>query len=214
MKVKVQKKGKTKTYNFIDKWSDVTLEKWVQLINTKTDRKIDETIESIQHLSDMPKEIVRELSVYDVAAIAERLGKMQKEANSALQHMIVVDGVEYGFHPNLEDITIGEFADIEMFIKGGVENNMHKIAAVLYRPITEKVGSAYTIEAYGDDVTIRSEQLKQMTAEQIQSSLVFFWSLGTMLLKIMPSYLMEQAVQKMKDYNKDKTLQTSGHGLG
>tara|TARA_R100000808_G_C2102483_1_gene119100 strand:- start:162 stop:806 length:645 start_codon:yes stop_codon:yes gene_type:complete len=214
MKVKVQKKGKTKTYNFIDKWSDVTLEKWVQLINTKTDRKIDETIESIQHLSDMPKEIVRELSVYDVAAIAERLGKMQKEANSALQHMIVVDGVEYGFHPNLEDITIGEFADIEMFIKGGVENNMHKIAAVLYRPITEKVGSAYTIEAYGDDVTIRSEQLKQMTAEQIQSSLVFFWSLGTMLLKIMPSYLMEQAVQRMKDYNKDRTLQTSGHGLG
>ena len=38
MKVKIKKKGKQKTYNLIDSWSDVTLEKWLKVIDAKTDR--------------------------------------------------------------------------------------------------------------------------------------------------------------------------------
>jgi len=35
MKVKIKKAGKTKDYNLINSWSDVTLEKWVKLSSEK-----------------------------------------------------------------------------------------------------------------------------------------------------------------------------------
>jgi ribosome maturation protein Sdo1 len=33
MKVKIKKEGKTKQYNVISKWSDVTLENWLKLVD-------------------------------------------------------------------------------------------------------------------------------------------------------------------------------------
>ena len=32
---------------------------------------------------------------------------------------IKVNDIEYGFHPNLEEITLGEYADIEPYLKNG-----------------------------------------------------------------------------------------------
>ena len=54
MKVKIKKKGKEKTYNLIDSWSDVTLEKWIELIDIETGSKTKEAEETIAAFSDMP----------------------------------------------------------------------------------------------------------------------------------------------------------------
>ena len=35
--------------------------------------------------------------------------------------------VEYGFHPDLDSITLGEYADIETFIKNGIEKNLPEL---------------------------------------------------------------------------------------
>jgi hypothetical protein len=45
-------------------------------------------------------------------------------------------------------MTLGEFADIESFIKSGAEKHLPEIMAVLYRPIKEEVDGVYTIEPY------------------------------------------------------------------
>ena len=84
--------------------------------------------------------------------------------------------------------------------------------AVLYRPIVEKKNDVYTIEAYDGNITIRTEEMKKMNAEQVQSALVFFWSLGNELSKILPLYLMER-LNKMGSNLEAKVLQKSGVGL-
>jgi hypothetical protein len=43
---------------------------------------------------------------------------------------------EYGFIPVLEDISLGEYIDIETFM--GNWDEMHKAMNVLYRPITQR----------------------------------------------------------------------------
>ena len=48
--------------------------------------------------------------------------------------------------------------------------------AVLFRPIKSKSGEAYVIDAYDGEITIRAEAMKKMSAEQVQSALVFFLS--------------------------------------
>ena len=69
MKVKIKKESGTNTYNFIDSWSDVTMEKWLQVIESETGSKTEQAEETIAALSDMPKKLVKELALRDVAII-------------------------------------------------------------------------------------------------------------------------------------------------
>lgn len=78
----------------------------------------------------------------------KKLAILQESANNKLKKIIILDNVEYGFHPNLEEITLGEYADIETYMKNGIEDNLPKLMSVLYRPITEKSGTNYSIKAY------------------------------------------------------------------
>jgi hypothetical protein len=212
MKVKIKKEGKTKQYNVISKWSEVTLESWLKLVEAETGSKTNEALETITALSDIPKQLVKELGIKDVAVIMNRIGELQAEQDSKLKRIIEVEGKEYAFHPDLDSITLGEYADIETFIKNGIENSLPELMAVLYRPITAKgENGVYTIEAYDGNISIRAEEMKKMSAEQVQSALVFFWSLGNELLKILPLYLMERLNKIGKDLE-TKVSQKDGDG--
>ena len=192
MKVKIKKEGKTKQYNVISKWSEVSLEKWLKLVEAEKGSKTNEALETITALSDIPKQLVKELGIQDVAVIMSRIGELQQEQDSKLKRIIEIEGKEYGFHPDLDSITLGEYADIETFIKDGIENSLPELCAVLYRPIVEKKNDIYIIEAYDGDIRLRAEEMKQMSAEQVQSALVFFYTLGKVLSEILPLYLMER----------------------
>jgi len=211
MKVKIKKEGKQETYNLINSWSDVTLDKWLQIIDIETGSKTKEAEETIAALSDIPEQLIKELSLRDVAVIMGKVAELQSKQDTTLKKIIKIDGIEYAMHPDLSELTLGEYADIETFIKGGLEKNMPEIMAVLFRPIKEKSGEVYVIDAYDGNITIRAEEMKKMSAEQVQSALVFFYHLGKELLMTLPSYLMERT-QEIVEELKEKTLEKNGGG--
>ena len=191
MKVKIKKEGKVKEFELINSWSDVTLETWLSLIDFETGTKTEEATETIAALSDIPKQLVKELALSDVAVIMSKIGELQAKQDTKLKRIIEINDIEYGFHPDLDSISLGEYADLETFIKLGVEKKLPEIMAILYRPIKDKhKNNIYTIDAYDGDIRIRTEEMKQMSAEQVQSSLVFFYHFGKVLLEISQSYLM------------------------
>ena len=210
MKVKIKKEGKTETYNTIDSWADVTLEKWIELVGLEEGSKTKEAEETIAALSDIPKKLIKELSLRDVAIIMSKVAELQGGQDSSLKKVFEIDGVEYGMHPDLSEITLGEYADIESFIKAGLENNMPEIMSVLFRPIT-RIGEDYTIQAYDGNINIRAEQMKKMSAEQVQASLFFLSNLGKELLKILPSFLI-QRTQEIVEELKTGVSEKSGDG--
>jgi len=213
MRLKINKDGKESVYTMINSWNDVTLDKWVKLINKKNETKSEEAINTISVLSDIPKKLVKELGINDIANILQRIAKMQEETISKLKKIIKVNDIEYGFHPNLEEITLGEYADIETYIKNGIENNLPKLMAVLYRPIIEKDEDSYSIEAYGvSDMRMRAKKFEKMKAEDVNNALVFFWTLGKELSMILLPYLMEQS-QEILNKVQMTNSQTSGVGL-
>ena len=207
MKVKVKKEGKQKIYKIVDSWNDVTLEKWQQLVLGKRKSKTQEAKETIKALSDLPVKLIEEMALSDVATIFERLSKLQIEGK--LKKVFEIDEVEYGFLPNLDEITLGEWADIEHNIKDGLEKNIHKIMSVLFRPITSKEGKLYSVEAYKDGKQRAEKFRKKMSATQVQQSLVFFWRFGKELLKILPSCLMEVMKKIQAEMNLTKSGGTS-----
>jgi len=211
MKVKIKKEGKKETYNLINSWSDVNLETWLKVIDLETGSKTKEAEETIVALSDIPKKLVKELSIRDVAIIMSKIAELQGEKDTVLKKVFEIDGVEYGMHPDLSELTLGEYADIESFIKAGFEKNMPEIMSVLFRPIKEKNGEVYTIEAYDGNINIRAEQMKKMSAEQVQAALFFFSNLGKELLRTLPSFLMDRT-QEIVEQLKTEVLQKSGDG--
>ena len=212
MKVKIKKNGKVKEFKLISKWSDVNYKTWLKLIDFQNNTRTKEAEETIAALSNIPKDLIKQLDLSDVVVIMSRIAEMQQEQDSSLKRIIKVADNEYGFHPSLDDITLGEYADLETFIKNGIENSMPEIMAILYRPITGKGDNGvYTIEAYDGNIRIRAEEMKKMKAEQVQSALLFFWTLGKELSKIIPLYLME-ALNKTTESMQVNPLQKNGDG--
>ena len=197
MKVKIKKEGKTKEFKLINSWDDVTLETWLKLIDFETGTKTEAATETIAAISDIPKKLVKELALSDVGAIMSKVGELQSKQDTTLKRIIEINDVEYGFHPDLDSITLGEYADVEQFIKNGIDTNLPELMAVLYRPIKEKKNDIYIIDAYDGDIRMRTEEMKQMSASQVQAALFFFYNLGKELSEIMPSFLMEK-LKEMK----------------
>jgi len=195
MKVNIQKEGKVKKFKLISSWEEVTLEKWLKLIDFETGTKTEEATETIAALSNIPKQLVKELALKDVAVLMSKIAELQQKQDTKLKRIIEIEGVEYGFHPDLDSITLGEYADIETFIKNGIEKHLAELMAVLYRPIKEKKNDIYIIDAYDGNIRLRTEEMKKMSAEQVQSALVFFYNLGRELSAILPLYLMERLTE-------------------
>ena len=193
MKVKIKKGVKSKEFNLINSWSDVTLETWLKLIDFETGTKTEEATETIAALSDIPRQLVKELALSDVAVIMSKIGELQAKQDTDLKRLIEINDVEYGFMPDLDSISLGQYADIETFIKNGIDKNLPELMAVLYSPVKKKNDNGvYIIDAYDGDIRLRAEEMKQMSAEQVQSALMFFFALGRVFSEILPLYLMER----------------------
>tara|TARA_R100001163_G_scaffold11614_4_gene10607 strand:- start:2481 stop:3134 length:654 start_codon:yes stop_codon:yes gene_type:complete len=88
---------------------------------------------------------------------------------------------EFGFIPDLEEITFGEYIDLDTNIHD--ISNIHKAMAVLYRPIKQKQGKKYIIHEYKGDLF--HEAMLDMPMDAVVSSNVFFYNLGIDLSNVM-----------------------------
>ena len=117
------------------------------------------------------------------------------------------DKITFGFIPKLEDISMGEFVDLEKYI--GDWQQMHKAMAILYRPIIHEKNQFYLIEEYeGSDKY--SDIMKDSPIQAALGAMVFFYSLGTELSK----HLMDSLANHLKeDLDFKQTLEQSGVGI-
>ena len=111
----------------------------------------------------------------------------EKEAD--FQNKFDLRNQEFGFIPNLDEITYGENKDVSAYINDW--ETMHKAMAVLYRPITSSFGKKYLIEDYEGSHKY-SELMKQMPLGIVMGSMVFFYNLTNDLLKAIPNYLAKE----------------------
>ena len=95
-----------------------------------------------------------------------------------------MNGVSYGFIPKVEDMSFGEYIDLDTFI--GDYQNLHRAMNVLYRPIKLKDKEKYLIEDYDSK---DPDIMKGMPMDAVLSSILFFYNLGMDLSKAMLNYL-------------------------
>jgi hypothetical protein len=211
MKVKINKDGKAKEFKLINKWEDVTIETYSKLMTFTNGTKSSEALATLTELSNIPKELLKQLELKHIVLMLEKLSHLQSQEDTTLKNIIEINGVEYGFMPDLDSISLGQYADIETFIKNGIDKNLPELMAVLYSPIKLKKNDIYIIEPYDGDIRLRAEEMKQMSATQVHSALVFFYHFGNVLLTTLQLSLIE-VLQGMKTQLQVNPLQTSGVG--
>ena len=122
----------------------------------------------------------------DINSIVQILTEMLND-KPKLVHNFKMKGTQYGFIPKLDDMSFGEYIDLDTFI--GDWENMHRAMNVLYRPVVNQYGDKYNIQDYDVDI---AERLKDMPMSAVLGSIVFFYNLGMDLSKAMLNYLTEE----------------------
>jgi len=131
----------------------------------------------------------------DVNDITASLGEMFNQEHKLIQRF-KLGGTEFGFIPNLEDMTFGEYTDLDTYITDW--DMMHRAMAVLFRPIKKNgLNGTYEIEDYNGTVTY-GEVMKFAPLDVCLGATVFFYRLGNALLNATIAYLeKDQEVQNI-----------------
>ena len=186
--------------------SEITLRQYKHFL--KIQKGVDDegflNAKIIEIFCKMQLDEVMRLKFNDTELIVNTLTQMFEQKPN-LVTSFKLDKVNYGFHPQLDDLTLGEYIDLDTFI--GDWENIEKAMAVLYRPVVNKLKDKYIIEDYkvGKD-----QEMLDMPMDAVLSSIFFLWNLGLDLSKTMMNYLDKDQTQALTQY---LTSQPNGAGI-
>ena len=189
-------------------------QKYMKVVDAHKDAEQTEELNNFLNMKLV--EIFCNVSLKDVSKISVRgykrildiLNKAFEEKPKLVQRFDL-EGVDMGFIPKLDDISLGEYIDIENNLSDW--QKIHKAMAVLYRPVNFKLGNKYDIAPYEINEEIQ-EVMKEMPMNVVLSSMVFFYSLGTELLLAIPKYL-EKNLTKENMQQLEQYLEKNGDGI-
>jgi len=117
--------------------------------------------------------------------------------------------VDMGFIPKLDDMSLGEYVDVESSI--GDWQDMHKAMAVLFRPVNFSQKDKYTIAPYSPSEEVK-ELMKEMPLSVVMGAVVFFYNLGIELSRASLNFL-EMEVKRAKTSHLKEALEQNGVGI-
>ena len=136
-------------------YEDISLQRWLALQSDLKNYSDDDnavTAIMFMHLCGLEPTYLKNISVDDYALIKTELESFISNTDLPLQRIITIDGKEYGFEPNLSQMSYGAYADITAFKELTIDENWAKIMDILYRPIVRKKGEMYSIEPYRGEI--------------------------------------------------------------
>lgn len=170
--------------------------------------------EASEFVNQKTIEIFCNIELKDIARIRiAEVSEILKHLNELLQNKPKLTqtfklGVyEFGFIPKLEDLTAGEYIDVENYLSD--TQTLHKAMAVLFRPIKSKVNKLYTIEEY-ESSDKYSEVLKYMPLDVALGCMLFFSTLLNDCVNGLTDYIQSEVEQSEAVKN---LLEKSGVGI-
>ena len=152
---------------------DVTLKQYKHFLKMQDKNKDDKFVQAkmIEIFCNVRLDQVLKLRFNDTQEIVKILSGLFEE-KPPLVHKFKINKKEYGFHPELDDLSLGEYIDLDTYI--GDWDNIEKAMNVLYRPITHKLKDNYNIEEYKAE---DNPDLLNMPMDAVLSSIFFLWNL-------------------------------------
>lgn len=168
--------------------NEITLSQYKRWLKISEDNDNNNFIQQkmIEIFCHVPLKQVLQIKVEDMNIITETLSKMFDQKTKLINRFTYND-VEFGFIPKLDDMTFGEYVDLDTYLNDWQQ--MDKAMSVLFRPVTMTKKEKYLIEDYE---SATKYDMTNTPLDVVFGSLVFFWDLKSELQKIILNYLQDQ----------------------
>jgi hypothetical protein len=188
-----------------DTLSEITLGQYQKYLKIQSENEDENflAIKMIEIFCGLRGDTIMAMKAKSIKDITTILSNMFTEKPHLVKEF-KMNGRTYGFIPKLEDMSFGEYIDLDTYI--GDSDNLHRAMAVLYRPIKQKYEDKYLIEDYTGE---ESDIMKSMPMDAVLSSILFFYHLGMDLSQAMMSYLEEEEM----DIVQQQILGENGDGI-
>ena len=161
-------------------------------------------IKMIEIFCNLDEKAARMLKFTDANKVVSILTNMLNE-KPQLVRTFTMNGIDYGLIPNLDDMSLGEYVDLDTYI--GNWEEMQVAMNVLYRPIKEKIGEKYIIEDYNIE---SKDALKEIPMDVVLGAIFFLYNLGIELSQVMMDYFQNQ---KTQDSMQEQIFQENMDGI-
>ncbi len=191
------------------KLNDLTLEQY-QLFMRLVDKEDSEEFINQKMISIFCKIKLSQVVYFNARSINETVEHLNGMFNDEKKfiHRFELGDKEFGFIPCLEDMSFGEYIDLETNIAEW--DSMHKAMAVMFRPITKTKGDKYEIEPYEGTATY-SEVMQYAPLDVVMGAMVFFYNLNNELLMATLHSLEVEAIKM--DSQKKNSSTSPGDGI-
>jgi len=123
---------------------------WVIQQNEKLSDEM-KWIHGVAVFSDKPLAEIATVKISNVQEVYLKIAELILPESEPTEHPLLrffeYGGQKYGFEPDLREIETGAFVDLDEYIKD-VNLNLHKIMAILYRPVTVQTKQMYQVKSY------------------------------------------------------------------
>lgn len=167
--------------------NEITLEQYQRFISIAEKNEDNNFLQlkMLEIFCGVSLEIASNMSLKDVTEITASINEMFAKEYK-LQTIFKLADTNFGFIPNLDEISLGEFTDLDNYF--GKMDKLHNAMAVLYRPIIDKFRDKYTIQDYNGSITY-CDVMKSMPMDVVFGAMVFFYNLSNELLISSLNYL-------------------------
>ena len=158
-------------------------------------------IQMVHIFCNVEIEKVRLLNIQDVFSIGDTIGAFFNE-KPPLINRFSMNGIQYGFIPKLDEMTFGEYVDIDTYLSDW--QNMQYAMAVLYRPVEGSYKDMYNIRPYK---TNDEAKMLEMPMDVVLGALRFFYRVGNACSRPIANYLQEKQESSLVKYiNSEKSM--------
>jgi hypothetical protein len=188
------------TITYPESWAEITLPQYLEYYKfvkpyEGTDEFGHKSLQSAAlHFCKVPAEYLYKLPEKTFDKVAKCLQDLFIDVDKhPLVKEFAVDETKYGFLPEIDNMTYGEYLDLVSYTSSKeMWSYMPIIMSILYRPITQRVGKLYTIEAYNGTKDERIELFKHvLTMDVVFGATAFFLNLQRDLRTGILTYMVE-----------------------
>ncbi len=180
-------------------YSAVSLKKYLRIQDDLEAYKDDEQAQDaflLFNLCGITPEIARALDNDTVTSIKKDLYKLLNKQDYELTKLITIDGEEYGFEPNLSEMSYGAYLDLQKNEAITIDKNWGKILSILYRKVTRKQGKFYDIEPYNPKTILDEKKWLDVNMDFHFGCFFFFTRTYKDLLNATLKSLTDQALKE------------------
>jgi hypothetical protein len=174
--------------------NEITLGQYQEFSKLDITKESEVQSKMIEIFCKVPTNVVRSMKAKDITDICTIINNMFDVEHQMLNRFDL-NGVKYGFIPDLENMSFGEYVDLDTFM--GDNDNLHRAMNVLYRPIDLLQGQRYTLKEYDPDI---NEDAKNYPLDACFGAMVFFYDLGKDLSTVILNSSSKQNEENLAQY--------------